>query len=349
MLPPSSQPATPERRLRVLLCGYGHLGLALLRGLLDNAEQCEVVGVFRWSSRPESIHCWEPVEGTFEQLVRTSGLADIRCHGVNAFEFSALLEELRPDVLLIGAWGEILQSHLVERTDILLVNCHPSKLPVHRGANPYATVIREGETETGVSFHRVSKAIDAGAILLQETVPLSDADNGASVRDKCAEVAQCLVKELLARVSAHVLAGQPLVEVHQDDSQKSYFPPLKTEEGLLDWSAPVETLSRRIRALYPWIVCYSYLKGKRKVLFYDPHFVAVPPEMTATRCQPGEVVFFDRGVVRMATTNPAYRLEVSIYQIAGGRTYLPMWLGRLLSVWWFRPGQRFLSPSSGNI
>ncbi|HEY9688162.1 MAG TPA: formyltransferase family protein [Coleofasciculaceae cyanobacterium] len=333
------------RRLRVLLCGYGHLGLALLQGMLECADACEVVGVFRWSSRPESASCWEPVEGMFQKLVRMSGIQDVQCQGVNTFEFTALLEALKPDVVMIGAWGEIVKVHLIERPNLVLVNCHPSLLPAHRGANPYASVIRERETETGVTFHRVTPKIDAGAILLQQAVPVGEHDTGASVRDRCTAVAYQLVKEMVARLHSHVVQGQPLEETAQDAALKSYHGQLKNEDGLIDWTESPEMIYRQYRALYPWIACYGHLEGKRKVLFFDPRFVQRPAELPPDTVA-GMIVWFHQGTIRVALSDSEWLLEVSAYQIEYGRSVLPMWLGKILSPWLLRPGRRFLPPSA---
>lgn len=333
-------PPTPERKLRVLLCGYGHLGLALLRGLWECAEDCEVVGVFRWSSRPDSSNCWEPVEGEFQQQVERLGLMDVRCKGMNTYEFTTLLQELKPDVLLVGSWGEIIKRHLIEYPGLLLINCHPSKLPAHRGANPYSSVVIHGETETGVTFHRVAPKIDAGEIILQQSVPLEANENGATVRDKCMAAAYELVKPLVRRLKAHLLHGQPLEAYEQDHAAHSYYPQLKPEDGLLDWSASPDAMCRQMRGLFPWIACSSYLDGKWHVTFYDPQFLWQSPA-TDNGVLPGTILSFEAGKLCIALADPSQRLEVRAYQFVVGKTLCPMWLTKLLAPIVFRPKRRF--------
>ena len=336
-------PPHPERKLRVLLCGYGHLGLALLRGLWERSADCELVGVFRWSSRPGSKGYWEPIEETFQQQVRQFGLRDIQCKGLNAYEFTAILQELRPDVLLVGSWGEIIKPHLIEHPGLLLVNCHPSKLPAHRGANPYSSVILQGEAETGVTFHRVAPKIDAGAIILQRAVPLEQNESGATVRDKCASIAYEMVPELLNRLNSHVIQGEPLGEIEQEHALQSYYPQLKPKDGQLEWAWNADTMCRRMRALFPWIACSSYLDGKHHIMFYDPQFV---PRIVAAENAPapGTIVVFQQGRIRVALADPERELLVSAYQFATGQKFWPMWLTRLLAPFLLRPGKRFTNP-----
>lgn len=338
-------PPLPERRLKILLCGYGHLGLGILRGLLECQDMCEVVGVFRWTSRPGGQAFWEPVEDEFKQLVAQAGIRDIYCQGMNSFEFIQLLQELRPDVVLVGSWGEILKKHILELPEVILVNCHPSRLPAHRGANPYASVILQREQETGVTFHRMAPQIDAGAIFLQRTVPLTAEENGDTVRAKCVATAYEMVRELVTNLGNHVVLGHPLPELEQRHELKSYYGQLKPEYGQIDWSHPIEDLSRQMRGLYPWILCYSFLEGKRAILFYESRFVACDPAATAGKL-PGTIHHFHEGVFQIVLSDPSYVLEITAYQIAANsRFFLPSWACGFLAPFLLRPGKRFFTPA----
>jgi len=337
-------PANPNARVRILLCGYGHLGLALLEGLLNCGDRCEIVGVFRWSSRPGTNQLWEPVEHDFRTRVGQLGLPDIRCRGMNSYDFTGLLQTLKPDVVLVGSWGEILRKHLLDEPKPLIINCHPSKLPAHRGANPYSSVIREGETETGVTFHRMAPQIDAGEIILQRAVPLSESEDGASVRDRCASIAQDMIPELVELLHSHFTQEIPLPLAPQEQAGMSYFSQLKPEDGLMDWQNEPNTLHRQMRALFPWIPCYSKLQGQRPVLFYDPKFVYG----NANGLAPGTILSCKRGVLQIAVASHEFVLEVTSYQFARlftnrDQDYWPIWLSPLLAPLFLKPGQRFIS------
>lgn len=329
----------PAGRLRVLLCGYGHLGLALLQGMLQSADICDVVGVYRWASHPEGGRDWEPVEQLFTQTVKQSGLLDIQCPGMNTYEFTVLLEKLKPHVVLVGSWGEILKGHLLERNDCLLINCHPSKLPAHRGANPYASVILAQETETGVTFHRMAKKIDAGAILLQQSIALTEHDTGESVRNKCTAIAFEATRALLESLHAHLYKGAELTETEQDAAQSSYHSLLKPEDGLVAWESSATDIYRQCRALYPWISAHSFLEGRRLVWFFSPRFVPRPQHLQQFHqsVAPGTILAFQKEGLTVALADTDWVLELPAYQLAGW----PMWLSRLLAPLFFRVGQRF--------
>jgi methionyl-tRNA formyltransferase len=282
------------------------------------------------------------VEGTFQQTVEMAGILDIQCPGVNSFEFTALLNKLKPDVVLVGAWGEILKKHLLEYPGVLFINCHPSKLPAHRGANPYASVLRAGERESGLTFHRVAPRIDAGAILLQQAFPVDPwTDNGMTIRDRSVAVAYQLVKDLMARLAAHILDGWPLEEIEQDLSRHSYYPPLKPEDGLLDWEQPVAALDVQYRSLFPWVACYSFLQGRRTVMFYDPRFLERPAALPADK-PAGTILACEKGLITIALSDPKWVMQVSLYQIGGGKAFLPPWLAKWMAPILLRPGRRFM-------
>ena len=343
--------APPQRlqpnKVRILLCGYGHLGLALLDGLLACADSCEIVGVFRWSARPDSQRYWEPIEADFQQRVKAAKLNELQCNGMNSYDFITQLETLQPDVVLVGSWGEILQPHLLTDSAPLMINCHPSKLPAHRGANPYSSVIRTGEAETGVTFHHMAAQIDAGPILLQRPLPLDVDETGDSVRQKCAQTAQDMVPELVQLLHQHVAEGVPLPQQAQDPAQKSYFPQLKAEDGSIQWEASNDELSRQLRGLFPWIACYGVLENHRTVLFYDPRIIALDPQTVKPKPHPlpGTILSNLRGVIRIALANPQMVLEVSQYQFGkpGLNFYWPLWLSQYQSPFILRPGLRFIS------
>jgi methionyl-tRNA formyltransferase len=335
-------PLHPEkRRLKILLAGYGHLGIAVLQGLLACSDACEVVGVYRWVSTAKGADFWEPLEKNFQQLVTDHALPDIVCPGMNHYQFATVLEKFKPDVVLTASWGDILKPHLLGKEQPLFLNCHPSKLPAHRGANPYASVILAGETETGVTFHKMVPEIDAGPIVLQGTIPLSEHETGETLRTKCAEQAKALTGDLVTCLNAHCLQDVPLGLVEQNVLQKSYYPRLKSEDGQIDWEKSAYETYRHSRAMFPWIACYSYLEGRQKIHLYSPRFVPVQPR--TDMLEAGTILSFKHGVLTIALSEPEWVLECPIYQAIGKIGLWPLWVCRLMAPLWFKPGKRFMN------
>lgn len=336
-----------DRRLRVVLCGYGPLGLALLHGLLDCGELCEIVGVFRWTARNGNQWEQEPCETEFSQCVTKAGLYDFHGKGINSYAFSAFLNQVQPDLLLIGSWGEIVQTHVLEHPGCLSINCHPAYLPQHRGANPYSSVILTTETETGVTFHRMLPTLDSGPIFLQRRIPLYGTDTSLLIRDRCAETAKTMLPQLLTNLREALVEGHPLLETPQDESKATYYPAPQDKDGLLDWDQSPDALSRQIRALYPWILPFSYLGGKHRVYFYQPRLVTRTLQNQYPATRPGTIVcrFGASPRLYIATSASDVLLEVSAcgMTIAGGRL-IPNWLGRIAALCLLHPGCYFATP-----
>jgi methionyl-tRNA formyltransferase len=334
-------PPPDARRLKVLLAGYGHLGLAILQGLLDCKARCDIVGVYRWVSTANGNDYWDHIEADFKALVDVQSLQDLVCPGMNHYEFTGILQSLKPDVVLVGSWGEILKPHLLKRSHPLFINCHPSKLPAHRGANPYASAILADEKESGVTFHQMVPKIDAGPILYQRIIPLDEHETGETLRLKCANLARQMTTEVVERLAAHFVDGLALDLQEQDTTLQSYYPPPRAGDALICWEKSAVDLYRQCRALYPWMSCYSYLEGRREVRLYSPRFVSIASP--TQQHEAGTILSFHRGILTIALSQPEWVLEVPFWQFVGKMGPLPFWLSRLLGYFYFKPGKRFRS------
>ncbi len=120
---------------RIVLVGQGAMGCAVMEGLLA-APECQIVGVFCWSStKAGKSYGNDTEEMRWKKQIQQEGLHQIECTSVNSFEFVRVLESLKPDWVLLATWGEIVKGHLLKMENIEWVNCHPSYLPAYRGAD----------------------------------------------------------------------------------------------------------------------------------------------------------------------------------------------------------------------
>ena len=319
--------------MKVLLLGYGHLGAALLDGLMVS-EGCTVSGVFRWSGRLGESNApmayFDDSERLLAEAVKRYGLDDLHCRGVNQYDFVAQLQKRRPDVLLIGSWGEILKPHILQFPGLRVINCHPSLLPKHRGANPYVSAIRAGETQGGVTFHDVTEGIDAGAILLQQPVAIRPEETGGDLRERCAETARGMVPVLIGKLAVPGFTGTP-----QDESVASHYKNVTLEDGLFDWSAAPQALHNQIRALQPWMDCYGFANGRRLITFKKLAVNTVQPHGAAA----GTLLGVSRETLWVASAEPTTRLGLLHYRIQLGESLLPESLSRWLAPLLLKPGQ----------
>jgi methionyl-tRNA formyltransferase len=165
---------------------------------------------------------------------------------------------LRPDVLVVVAYGQILSRQVlaVPRRDV--VNVHASLLPRWRGAAPIQRALEAGDAQTGVSIMRVVHELDAGPVFLTRSTPITAADTGGTLHDRLA----ALGADALVAAWPGIVSGD-LVPVAQDEAGACYARRIEKAEARVDWAVPAEEIVRRIRAFNPWPVCETRLGDER--------------------------------------------------------------------------------------
>ena len=236
--------------LRVVLIGYGELAQSLLIGIMESRHK--VVGVLRWDKeRPNKLFAFLRdifIPDRLISIIRAKNIHEIKSGKANSKKFIKKIKKLKPDVILVGSWGEILKKEIINLPKIAFINCHPSLLPMHRGSNPYASAIKNSESKTGITFHLMNEGIDTGEILLQKEINISDSDTGGSLRNKCAFMAKETVSELLDRIEK-----AELIPKKQDESKASYFLKLNEDDAKINWNKPARGIDNNIRSLLPWM------------------------------------------------------------------------------------------------
>ncbi len=338
-----------ENSPRLLLLGYGCLGLSLLNGLLELEEQkkCQLIGVFRWSSQPKNKNTTDDYDRRLEQRVKKraqeSDLIDVTCPSANSYRFTEILEELKPDYLLFGSWGEIIKPHLLNRGDLKAVNCHPSLLPDHRGPNPYTSAIAEGEGESGVTFHWMTEGIDEGPILLQKKVNIAPNDTGGHLRAKCGKAAEASVPELISLFAQDPFPGG----TPQDATQARYFPAIELEDGNIYWSKPPQTVVNRAQGLRPWLDSYSFLSsplGKRTMVLIPRITVSKETSSPIKNRVPGTILSYDGRRIEVASSLPGQSFWLEKFSFYCLFFYLPLSLSRWFGRYILKPGKQFEEP-----
>ncbi len=168
---------------------------------------------------------------------------------VNAPEFVQRLRELKPDVLLVAAYGQFLGKEVLETARLGAVNIHPSLLPRWRGASPMQWALAEGDAETGVTVLYVTERMDAGDILAQERTAMGEDETLEGLSARLAETGARLVLDVLDRFRAAgtALAGRPQGEEGLTRARK-----LKKDDAVVDWSREARAVRNRFRGFWGW-------------------------------------------------------------------------------------------------
>ncbi len=153
-----------------------------------------------------------------------------------------LLAALEPDLALCLGFPWKLPAEALAVPPLGVVNTHPSLLPRHRGPLPVSWAIRNGETEIGMTFHRMEPELDTGAILAQEAIPLADEHSWDELTPKFAEVMGRLLPIAVERAAAGD-PGEP-----QDESLATYESFLEPEYVEIDWTRPAAEIARQVQA-----------------------------------------------------------------------------------------------------
>jgi methionyl-tRNA formyltransferase len=172
------------------------------------------------------------------------------------------IRSLRPDVLVVVAYGRILPPSILGVTPYGGVNVHASLLPRYRGAAPVAWAIASGETVTGVTTMRMAEKLDAGDILLQRSTSIRPDETAGDLEERLSEMGARLLIDTLDAFSESTLAYLP-----QNDQEATFAPSLKKEDAKIDWTMTADAIARRVLAFNPWPVAFTLVRGKGMRLF----------------------------------------------------------------------------------
>ncbi len=164
-----------------------------------------------------------------------------------------VLEKLRsyaPDIIVVVAYGQIIQKELLELPKYGCVNVHASLLPKLRGASPIQHAILQGETETGVTIMQMGEGLDTGDMLAKVSLEIGKM-NGQELHDALAEAGAALLAETLPKIEAGEITPVP-----QDDSLSTYAGLISKEDGRIDFEKSPQEIERQIRAFDPWPGAY---------------------------------------------------------------------------------------------
>ena len=156
------------------------------------------------------------------------------------------LRELRPDVLVVAAYGLILPQAVLDIPTLGPYNAHASLLPKHRGAAPIHRAIMDGDQITGVTIMRMEAGLDVGPILLQQAVTIDPQDTSGSMFELLADISGGLMLGAL-----DMLAEKRAAFIPQNNDLASYAPKITRSEEIIDWRQSAEKIHCQIRALTP--------------------------------------------------------------------------------------------------
>lgn len=221
-------------------------------------------------------------------------------------ETVAALENLKPDVIAVVAYGQLLPQTVLDIPPKGCINIHASVLPAYRGAAPYQWAVLHGLKESGVTAMYLCRAMDAGDIIDVAKTPIGDNETAGELLDRLAVLGAGLLSKTLGRMTRGDVAGIP-----QQEELVSYAPMLDKSMCPIDWSKSAQQVHNQVRGLNPWPVATTEIQGKRFKIYST---VPVPGKTGAV---PGTILGLTKRGLQIACGDGA--VEIRVLQAEGGK------------------------------
>ena len=247
---------------KAVVFAYHDIGCAGIEALLTAGY--DIAAVFTHADDPKENNFY----GSVAQLCARNGIPVHAPEDANHPLWIERIAKLNPDYIFSFYYRNLLSEALLATASKGAFNLHGSLLPKYRGRAPANWVLVKGETETGVTLHRMVKRADAGAILAQQKVTIERTDTGLTLHAKLRDAATNLLRDALPQ-----LAAGKLTETAQDESQATYFGRRTAADGKLEWKKPAEELFNLVRAVtqpYPGAFCAV---GEHKLIVWQAEVV----------------------------------------------------------------------------
>lgn len=245
--------------MRVVFLGTPEFAVPTLRALLESSYI--VSAVFAQPDRPAGRGQKEQ-SPPVKRVAQAAGIPTYQPTKIRAEENRPLLESLRPDFLVVVAYGQILPGWLLRLPAVAPLNVHASLLPRYRGAAPIQWAILNGDSTTGITTMLMEETLDTGPILLQAAVDIPLEISAGDLHDSLARQGADLVIPTLEGLRLGTL-----VPIPQDASQASLAPKIGKEMAPIDWRQPALQIHNRIRAFNPWPVASTRFRDQTLQVF----------------------------------------------------------------------------------
>lgn len=316
--------------MRIVMMATGDIAIPALNSLVCSGE---LVALFTQPDRPVGRH-QTLTPPRIKVCALEQGIPVFQPERMRDAEAVAQLRDLKPDLVVVMAYGQILSQEVIDIPSLACINAHASLLPRHRGAACIQAAIEAGDDETGITIMHVVKKLDAGDIICSNSIPLRGTETAESLHDDLALLAPLALADAVEQ-----LRNGSADPVEQDESLMTYAPKLMRAHGLIDWSLPALQVSRKIRAYHSWPGTYttypSVKSGGDKQLKIFPPIDCFPRLKKPVDAVPGMVLESGPdgmlvscggprgGAVRISTMQPPGARKMNAESFFAGHKIMP--------------------------
>ena len=279
-----------EKELQIVFMGTPEFAVPVLQGLLDNYKVRAVVTQPDRKGNHGQINI-SPVK----KLAQDKAILVLQPEKIKE-DYQEIIN-LKPDLIVTCAYGQIIPRELLECPRLGCINVHASLLPKLRGGAPIHKAIIEGHSKTGITIMYMNTKMDEGDIITQEEIPILDNDTASSLHDKLS----ILGRDLLLKTLPSIIDGTNS-RIKQDSSQATYAFTLKKEDEKINFNKTARQIHNQIRGLNSWPGAYCIFEGKILKVWdsfitenypigFNGEITAIYKEGIGVKVSNGEVVF----------------------------------------------------------
>ncbi len=242
-------------RPAIVFAGTPDFALASLKALVDGGHR--PVAVYTQPDRPAG-RGKKLTQSPVKQYASALDIPVYQPQTLRDEEAASELEALRPDLLVVAAYGLLLPQRILDIPARGCVNVHASILPRWRGAAPIQAAILAGDRETGISLMQMEAGLDTGPVYVSEAIRIQPDETAGELHDRLAELGGDLLVRHIDAIAADTLAAD-----EQDDASATYAGKVKTADAELDWRESAAALERKVRAFNPVPGSFFTVDGQR--------------------------------------------------------------------------------------
>ena len=245
--------------MRILFMGTPDFAVEQLKRLVEDGH--EICGVFTQPDKPKN----RGMKMTFSPVMEYALICGLDVYQPTKLRDGsalAIVEKLRPELIVVAAYGRILPEDILSAAPMGAINVHSSILPQYRGAAPINWAILDGRKETGVTIMYMAKELDAGDVICMRKTEILPEEDAQELTGRLALLGADALAEAIGQ-----LASGTVVRTPQDHSAFSYAPMLSKELSPMDWSRSAQALHDQVRGLIPWPCATMELGGKKVKVF----------------------------------------------------------------------------------
>ncbi|BBX72922.1 methionyl-tRNA formyltransferase [Mycobacterium shinjukuense] len=240
--------------MRVVSFGFQTWGRKTLQALIDLDHDVVLAVTHPASQQPYKAIFSDSVE----DLARAHGIPVHLAERVDADTID-LVKRAEPEVIVVNSWYTRMPAELYNLPPHGTLNLHDSLLPKFTGFSPVLWALISGESEVGLTVHRMDDGLDTGDILIQRSLPIGPTDTGTELVMRAMELIPGALADALRALQSGTAVWRP-----QNKAERTYFHKRSQRDSLIDWSWPAEDLERFVRALSdPYPRAFTYYRGVR--------------------------------------------------------------------------------------